>query len=187
MSRDLQAEVTAFLAEHGPARAKEIAAGIRARLAEVMAVLDQDGFSQAERPAGAHPHSVYWVASRRFPQSRSGLLLSILQDGEWHTRAMIFERAGRSFLTNNAAAELRAAGHVIEYSAKAGYRLVSLEAPEGCPVAGLTSAPSGASSEKCDVVGRSGNLATAVDRPAAEALAAVSGATVRPTRELAVA
>lgn len=143
MTRDLHAEVTAFLSVHGAARAREIAAALRARLAKVMVVLAQEGFSQAERPVGAHPHSVYWVASRRFPQSRSGLLLSILQDGEWHAREAILARAGRSFLTNNAAYELRRAGYGVEYSAKAGYRLVSLAAPE----APLSTSPSGAASK----------------------------------------
>lgn len=135
MIRDLRGEVHAWLLEHGPAQAKAIALGVRARKVEVAAVLAQDGFSQAERPAGAHPQSEWWIASRRVPRvtegSRAGLLLAILQDSAWHSRADIFERTGRSFLTNNAASDLRGAGHVVEYEPRRGYRLVSLAAPEG--------------------------------------------------------
>lgn len=136
--RDLRAEVHAWLLEHGPAQAKTIAVGVRARKAEVAAVLAQDGFSQAERPGGTHPQSEWWIASRRVPRvtegSRAARLLSILSDGEWHSRGDILVRAGRSFLTNNAAAELRAAGHDVVYKPVRGYRLRvprSLAAPGG--------------------------------------------------------
>ena len=140
--------MVAFLLEHGPSRVKDIAVGVRARRDVVADLLTQEPFTQVERPEGAHPHSVYHSVSLRVPRitegSRGWLLLSILQDGAWHGRDEIFEAAGRSFLTNNAAAELRRAGHAVEYSARHGYRLVSLAAPEGVEAA---LPPSGAASE----------------------------------------
>ncbi len=151
MSRDLRSEVAAFLDKQGPATVKAIASGVRARRDDVAAVLAQEGFSQAPRPEGAHPHSVWFLVSRRVPRitegSRAGTLLGILRDGAWHTRADIFERAGRSFLTNNAASDLRAAGHDVRFDRKRGYRLVSLAAPEGTGSGLMQPSSSGAASE----------------------------------------
>jgi hypothetical protein len=129
--------VRAFLVEHGASTVPQVASGVRARQAEVRAVVTQEGFSLADPPAGATPHGIYYVSSRLVPRiaegSRAAVLLGILADGEWHGRAEILAEAGRAFLTNNAAAELRRAGHVVEFSAKSGYRLVSLAAPEVSP------------------------------------------------------
>lgn len=127
MRATLRQEVTAFLAAHGPATAPEIALGVRARRADVDALLAGGGFCQVDRPEGAHPYSVYFAASRRVPRvterSRAGVLLSILRDGAWHSRDEILRLAGRTFLTNNAAAELRRADFDVRYSSSRGYRL----------------------------------------------------------------
>lgn len=44
--------------------------------------------------------------------NRAQKMLEVLRDGQLHSRREIFERAG-FMLTNNAAAELRAAGHKV--------------------------------------------------------------------------
>lgn len=150
MTRDLRAEVSAFLAVHGPATAPMIGIGIRAARGAVDAVLAQDGFSRSQRPEGAHPNSVYWVSSGLVSRSerltqRAARLLEVLADGEWHSRAEILGRANDLRLTNNAASELRR--HVRPERTvvfeRGGYRLVSLAAPE----APRSSSPSGAASE----------------------------------------
>lgn len=61
--------------------------------------------------------------------NRADRMLEALADGERHSRHEIFALAGCFFLTNNAAAELRARGLEIEQTRDAEefyYRLVSL-------------------------------------------------------------
>jgi hypothetical protein len=42
-------------------------------------------------------------------------MLAALEDGEWHERQEILSHSERFYLTNNAAAELRAKGYTIEH------------------------------------------------------------------------
>lgn len=131
MRATLRDEVAGFLRERGPSTASTIALGVRARRADVDAVLAGDGFSRVTRPEGASPRPAYFGVSRLVPVSRAALLLGVLADGGWHSREAILDAAGRSFLTNNAASELRRLGHVVWFG-RGGYRLVeraSSEAP----------------------------------------------------------
>jgi hypothetical protein len=58
--------------------------------------------------------------------NRADLMLEVLSDGLPHSRQDIFAKAGCFFLTNNAASELRARGHVVEQSRKGGEFIYSL-------------------------------------------------------------
>lgn len=111
----LREEIREFLLEHGPARAKEVAFAIRARRDDVDAVLAGAGFLVTERPAGANSRARYFDVSHRVPggrggKSRADAMLAVLRDGRIHSRDEIFQLAGRFFLTNNAASELRSRG-----------------------------------------------------------------------------
>ena len=46
--------------------------------------------------------------------NRAEILRRALSDGDWATREVIFQRSNRYFLTNNAAAELRDRGFIVE-------------------------------------------------------------------------
>lgn len=128
MRASLPEEIAAFLRASGPARAKEIAAAVRARRADVDAVLAGAGFAVAARPVGAYSRSRYFDVSRRVPRSdargsRADLMLRALADGRPHTREEILQAAGRPFLTNNAAHELRKRGLDVRRDGRA-YQLV---------------------------------------------------------------
>lgn len=138
MRSTLRDEVSAFLLEHGPARAKEVAFGIRARRDDVDAVLQGDGFLVVERPPGAAPLARYFDVSHRVPRgsggkSRAAAMLDVLRDGKRHSRAEIFRLTGRFFLTNNAAAELRKAGHDVECASEHGVIVYWLNQPATKP------------------------------------------------------
>lgn len=47
--------------------------------------------------------------------NRAARMYQVLQDGRAHSRAELFEHGG-FYLTNNAAAELRAQGHAVEHT-----------------------------------------------------------------------
>lgn len=116
MKRALPREMAAFLDAHGPATVKQIALGVRARRADVAAVLAGDGFVRTGRPEGAHPSAVYYVASRRVPARRSRRawrLFGLLADGLPHSRSDC--RAVAGDYPNNAAAELRRLGFDVRY------------------------------------------------------------------------
>jgi hypothetical protein len=116
-------EVAEFLREHGPATASAVAMGIRARRDDVDAALTGARFCRVQRPEGASPRAVYFSLSPRVQyfrggKSRAAAMLDVLRDGKRHDRDEIFRLAGRFFLTNNAAAELRKAG----YDVRSGYQ-----------------------------------------------------------------
>lgn len=130
MRASLAREMAEFLNAHGPATVKDLARGVRARRADVAALLLVGGFERAARPEGAHPHAVYYVVSRRVP-SRADAMYEVLADGQPHSREAIFARAGRWFNTNNAARELRGRGLDVAYDRKSdSYRLLSLAESE---------------------------------------------------------
>lgn len=124
MRDSLRDEVMAFLESHGPRTRDEIASGVCARRADVGAVLAAGGFRPAQRPEGANPRAIYYepspqpsppVRKRLGPKSRAQALLDVLEDGRRYKRDDIFRIAGRFFLTNNAMAELRAAGYDVRH------------------------------------------------------------------------
>ncbi len=114
--RDLQTEIAAFLAR-GPATGAAIAMGIRVRRAVVDEALLAGPFVEAPAPEGANPRARHWqtapISSQPVPggKTRAAAMLSVLADGRKRSRDEIFEAAGRFFLTNNAASELRAKGY----------------------------------------------------------------------------
>ena len=89
--------------------------------------------------------------------NRASLMLAALEDGEWLTRADLFNHARGFYLTNNAASELRALGHNVEqrrYLGNYEYRLCAGEpsvtlptSTDGLPreVGGAAGPPSSAS------------------------------------------
>lgn len=100
MTRDLNGEIVAFLGR-GPATATEIAAGVRARRADVDEALLDGPFAEAPAPEGAHPLARHWSAaplpSRAVPerQSDKDFLLHVLADGGWHSLSEILTRSFR--------------------------------------------------------------------------------------------
>lgn len=122
MRASLQSEIAAFLVAHGPATAKQVALGVRARRADVDAALVSDAFTVVQRPEGANPRSVYYAVSRRVLSSRgrssrrADLLHRLLADGLPHPRWAC--RAAAGDYTNNAAKELRDRGFDVRYDRK---------------------------------------------------------------------
>lgn len=119
--RDLAAEIHDYLTAHGPSTAIEIAMGVRARRADMMARLVRE-FPVVAAPAGANPRATYYGPSRPVPHAESGTdaapsqsarILSVLRDGKPHTTAAIHAIAGFSRL-NSRLSELRGRGYVIE-------------------------------------------------------------------------
>lgn len=77
--------------------------------------------------------------------NRASLMLAALEGNHWRSRLDIFEHAGRFFLTNNAASELRALGYDVEerrFQGNYEYRLLSPTAPAEEPD-GLSLLPRG--------------------------------------------
>lgn len=134
MRASLPAEMRAFLDEHGPATAPEIALGIRARRVDVDHVLASGAFSRSERPKGASPNAAYFVSSPVVPRPRSlksgraDAFYSLFADGIPHSRAECQQAVG--VYTNNAAAELRRRGDDVRYDRKTdSYQLVASAKP----------------------------------------------------------
>lgn len=136
MRPSLRQEVEAFLRLHGPSTGIEVGLGVRARRGDVDRILASDAFEIVPTPDGKSPRATYFNLSERVPArrkantKRSRLLLSVLRDGRRHSRDEIFERVGRFFLTNNAAAELRAQGVDVRYVRKDGVDFYWIESAE---------------------------------------------------------
>lgn len=129
MRASLRSEVEAFLLRHGAHTAKQIAAAIRARRADVDVILAEPVFSVAPTPDGALPRATYFDVSHRVPRSqraRADVMLDVLRDNRAHSRSELWEAGGGFFLTNNAAAELRHRGFGVVYDRKQdSYRITS--------------------------------------------------------------
>lgn len=131
--------------------------GVRARRADVAAVLRGSGFEVAPRPEGTETRATYFVVSDRVPEddaatrvlmplrrggkSRAERMAAVLADGRWHSRREIWEAAGGFFLTNNAAAELRTKhGKNVVYDARQdAYRIApaaAMRAPRAVSISG---------------------------------------------------
>jgi hypothetical protein len=133
--RVLRDEVAGFLLEHGPSTSSQIAAGVRARRNSVDEELLAGPFVVAPTPEGANHRARHWVglpvASCRVPsgQGRAAAMLGVLRDGRKHSRVEIFKAAGRFFLTNNAASELRAKGYDVRHGRDGGLDVYWLASP----------------------------------------------------------
>lgn len=171
MRETLTSEVVEFLKTHGASTANEIALGVRARRHDVEQVLAGDRFRLVERPDGAHHRSVYFnlspsVPKRLGPKSRAQALLDVLEDGRRYRREDIFRITERFFLTNNAAAELRAAGYDVRHEQDGDvhiYWLASTASPAEpevptLPVAALPPESESPASGSADEVVTSGRL-----------------------------
>lgn len=138
--------VASFLAGTGrPLTAREIASQLHVRHIDVLRTLTSDPRFQRLVPTpGRSPRAKgYTLANGNGERSgavvtrvpnRAALMLEALRDGDWHSRHDIFYRAGRFFLTNNAAAELRARGFEVEHRRHQGndeYRLNTAGAAVG--------------------------------------------------------
>ena len=116
-SRFLLDEIRAWLAEHGPHTAAEIAAGIRARRDAVDDWLRTSAFVTSERPVGANPRAIYWQSSQAVPRRQAGTpthkerVLMLLSDGRPH-RSSEGYRLG--VMLHSRVADLRRDGHLIE-------------------------------------------------------------------------
>jgi hypothetical protein len=141
----LPEEIRAFLVANGPATSPEIALAVRARRTDVDRALAEGPFTRAGRPDGTSGRGKYWNASQlvRVPRggkSREALMLDVLRDGRWHSRRDLWDAAGKFFLTNNAAAELRRKGHNVVYDrGRDAYRLApaaAMRAPRSVSVSG---------------------------------------------------
>lgn len=184
MTRDLEAEIGRWLEEHGPATAERIAAGVRARRADVDAALRGAFRYGAPAPEGSNPRATYWhpapVASRAVPHSDADYLAAVLADGEWHSLDQIIARSQRErgfgLTVHSRAADLRRRGLVVENQTERGlngrvissYRIVSLEKTESQDAASSVAAFRGLGSV-------SSSEAPAVGHPAGSSSAANPG------------
>ncbi len=144
MTRNLPAEVAAFLVAHGASTSNQIAAGIRARRAAIDEVLLSGPFVEAPTPEGANPRARHWtdavgqsqaVLASPKGQTRAAAMLAVLSDGRKHTRADIFKASGQFFLTNNAAAELRAQGYDVRKEQQGRHVIIYWLEPKRASVA----------------------------------------------------
>lgn len=122
---------------HGASTSAQIAAGVRARRSAVDEELLAGRFVEAPTPEGGNPRARYWIDPAVTSQGvlprpkgqrgRAAAMLAVLSDGRLHSREEIFAKAGRFFLTNNAASQLRALGHDVRMERVSGtvygYRL----------------------------------------------------------------
>lgn len=113
--RPLRDEVAAFIGRNGPQTTEDVAIGIRARRADVAAVLAGEGFYRCAAPEGTNPRAVFFNVSQHVPRAQRrtdcDYLHAILSDGREHSLDEILARSqrerGHGFTVHSRAAELR--------------------------------------------------------------------------------
>lgn len=122
MTKSLVELVTEYVAAHPDLTAREIALGVRSRLASVREVLSSEAFSATERGAYLADRAVVYrialVAADRLGRaarrSQCDLIAAVLKDGRAHSVAEIHRRCGTSRLNSRVAELRKRRGMIIE-------------------------------------------------------------------------